>query len=188
MPSMNNNSKNYYTKDSLRSTLWLLFHQESMWSRSYLVSKIAHLDDTEILSNRLYETAMGLSYVFSVYFGPTIANKFEQLLRNYIHSTILYIDNIQTGNSQLLLGIRKDWENNGTSLAYYISSLLPTIDSDMLKNLFLNHIDMIIHQAEKRLNKDYVSDVSEYDLLDYLTSSISDVIWQGFMNQFYSMY
>src|SRR5690554_1020476 len=82
---------NYYSPQELRNLLRLLASQNSMWTRSYIVSYVADLDDIVVLEDRLNMNAIDFRNVFNVYYSKEISEEFEFLLREYIRDMIQYL-------------------------------------------------------------------------------------------------
>jgi hypothetical protein len=180
------NTTKYYSSDDLRNTLRLLWSNLATWTRFYLVSKFANLDDTIYISNKLYELAIQLANVYRIYYGNEIADKFYSLLKDFIDYSILYIDNLTSTNVPFLNDIKYKWQASASTLSYFLGTINPNFDIKVLDNTLYNYIDLTIHQSNLRYEKDYVSDMVQYDLIEYLTLSLADISWNGLLHQFYN--
>lgn len=184
--SMNKeNPTNYYSTEDLRNTLRLLWSNLATWTRFYLVSKLAKLDDTIFISNKIYELVFQIANVYRIYYGNDIADKLGQLLKDFIDHSINYIDNLTSTDVHLLNDIKYKWQASGSTLSNYLGIINPYMDTKVLYNLFYNYIDLTIHQIDRRYEKDYVNDIVQYELLEYLTLNVADISWNGFISQFY---
>lgn len=179
------NTTNYYSSEDLRNTLRSLWSNLATWTRFYLVSKLANLDDTIYISNKLYELAISLANVYRIYYGNEIADKFYSLLKDFIDHTIMYIDNLTSTDVSYLNDIKYKWQASATTLSHYVSSINPYLDIKVLNNTLYNYIDLTIHQGNLRNEKDHVNEIAQYELIEYLTFSLADMSWNGLIKQFY---
>ncbi len=181
----NETPTNYYSSDDLRNTLRLLWSNLATWTRFYLVSKLANIDDTIYISNKLYELVIQIGNVYRIYYGNEIADKLTQYLRDFIDHTINYIDNLTSTDTEFLNDIKYKWQASGSVLSNYLGIINPFIDTKVLGNQLYNYIDLTIHQINRRYEKDYVNDIVQYELIEYLTLNIADISWNGLTHQFY---
>ncbi|QHQ62724.1 hypothetical protein Ana3638_19690 [Anaerocolumna sedimenticola] len=184
MDRTNNTNSSFYSPEDLRNILRQLWNQYSVWIRFYIVSRMADLDDLEVLTNRLFEVPIDLYNVFRIYYGNNSAQEFENLLRDQITLTIQIIDEINT--EQSIDTTESNWKANADQISLFLSQLNPYWNMQVLQNLFYNHLDMTIYEAQKRKYKQYAADVYEYNFIEYHTLMIADYIWNGIINQFYS--
>lgn len=178
-------TNNYYSNEDLRNTLRLLWIEKFIWTRFYLVSRFAGLDDIVILSNRIYESAISIANLFNLYYGSSAKQQIENFLRQDISYNLSYIDSLLTKETELSKDIIDKWKLNAMELANYLSTINKEYNKDDLYQIFSNLIDLNIHEANKRLDKDYVTDIGQFDLIAYLSNSLSDYLWSGIINTFY---
>ena len=175
----------YYSKEDLRNLLRLLWIEKNMWTRFYIVSKFAGLDDTVYLSNRIYESAIAISNVFQIYYGASTKRIIEDYLRQDISYNLSYIDSLKTEEKELTKDIVSKWKENAMDFASYLSTINKSFDKDHISSMLINLIDLNIHEAETRLSKDYITDIGQFDLISYLSNSFADYLWLAIINQLY---
>lgn len=190
---------NYYSPQELRNLLRLLASQNSMWTRSYIVSYVADLDDIVVLEDRLNMNAIDFRNVFNVYYSKEISEEFEFLLREYIRDMIQYLSllkrnyirqsspsqGLNTNLEEELANTKENWNATGIEIAAFLSSINSNWPFEQMKTLILDHIEMTTHQMEQRLRKDYTYEVSQYDFIEYHSLLIADVINNGIIEMFY---
>lgn len=179
------NTSKYYSSEDLRNILRSLWINLATWTRFYLVSKLANLDDTIYISNKLYEIAISLSNLYRIYYGNEIADKLYSLLKDFIDYTIMYIDNLTSTDVTSLNNIKSKWQTSASTLSNYLSSINPYLDKTILNNTLYSYIDLTIHQSNLRNEKDHVNEIAQYDLIEYLILSLADMNWNGIIKQFY---
>ena len=68
MDETTSTTSGYYSSADLRNILRQLWSQYSVWSRFYIVSRMADLDDLDVVTNRLYEVPIDLYNVLRIYY------------------------------------------------------------------------------------------------------------------------
>jgi len=189
--NMNRNQR-FYTPTDLRSVLRLLWSQNIMWTRFYIISAMSKLSDIEVVNNRLLENPMDFANVLSIYYGDNVAKEFEDLFREHLILTIKLVNSYiaagttTTGNKSTITEVEKKWYENANQLATFLSTINPYWDQQMLQNLFYNHLDMTKDEILKRLNNEYAAEVYLYDFIEYHTQMIAEIMANGIIKQFYS--
>ncbi len=173
----------YYSREDLRNILRQLWSQYSLWTRFYIVSKMANLGDLEIVTNRLYEVPIDFYNVLRIYYNNNSVQEFENLLREQIDLTIQIIDEINAG--QPLDTVEARWRENANQISLLLTQLNPYWNLQTLQNLFYNHLDMTEYEAQKRYSRQYAADVYEYNFIEYHTLMFADYMWNGIINQLY---
>lgn len=190
---------NYYSKEELKNLLRLLASQNSMWTRSYVVSYVSGLDDIIVLENRLNMNAIDFRNVFSIYFGTKISMELETLLRAYIKSmtevlSLLKRNYLSLSNNasspnlvleQNLKSATDNWNAIGIEIANFLASINPNWQAMQMETLILDHIEMTRDMMEQRLRRDYAYEVNQYDFIEYHSLLIADVISNGIIEMFY---
>ncbi|MFU0828388.1 MAG: Acetylglutamate kinase [Lachnoclostridium sp.] len=178
-----NSVTGYYSSSDLRNILRQLFNQYSLWSRFYIISRIENLEDLEVVTNRLYEVPADIANVLKIYYNTVYIQEFENLMREQITLTIQIISEMK-GN-QSFDKTKSMWEENADQIANLLASLNPYFDKGTLRNLFYNHFDMLVSEAQKRISKQYALDVYEYNFIEYHSLMFADYLWNGIIKQFY---
>ena len=180
-----NENKSYYTPEDLKNILRMLWSQNIMWTRSFIISASSKLNDIEVVTNRLLENPRDFANVFRIYYGDKIANEFEDLFREHLNLVIKVVYSYIEGNSATITETERKWYENASQLATFLSSINPYWDKKTLQNLFYNHLDMTKDQILKRLNNQYAADVYLYDFIEYHALMIAGIMADGIIKQFY---
>lgn len=178
-----NRTSGYYSPEDLRNVLRQLWSQYSLWTRFYMVSKMASLDDLEVVSDRLYRVPIDISNLFLIYYNQNSVQELENLFREQVTLTIRIIDEITAG--QNINTTQADWRANAGRISLLLTRLNPNWNLQTLENLFYNHLDMVVDEAQKRVTRQYSADVFAYNFIEYHTLMTADYIWNGIINQFY---
>lgn len=192
MRQSSNSPNIFYNQDQLKSLIRLLATQNSMWTRNYIVSYLANLDDITVLENRILLNVIDIKNVFNVYYSNESSSNLESLLRVYVSDLLdtlrlLKVNYNSSTNTypQVLLDAQEKWNMTGTELAEFLSEINPNWDYNLLQTLILDHIKMTSDQMIQRLRGDYAFEVHQYDFIEYHVLLIADYISKGIIDMFY---
>ncbi len=185
MINQSNNKPPRYTKEDLHEVLRLILIQIITWSRFYIISKLSNINDIEIVKNRLFEISRSLSNIFKIYYGANFGKTIEDLIFNYLKNLTLLIDALAEKNTIAEKTYQELLKNTIQSLANELSQKNPYWNQYEIENLFSQQKDLILNEVTKRINKDYVSDIYQYDNIIYHSLMLADILWKGLLNQFY---
>lgn len=192
MDNISNLPNNYYSIEELRNLFRLLATQNSMWTRSYIVSVMSNLDDIVVLENRLYMNVIDFSDVFNIYYTKEITVEFESLFREYI-GDLIEVTNLlkanytypETNTGQQVTNAKEKWNSTGSLIAKFLSNINFYWQFDQFQTLILDHIAMTIDQMQQRLRHEYAYEVHQYDFIEYHSLLIADDLSNGIIGMFY---
>jgi hypothetical protein len=184
MDNTSSNSQNFYTSEDLRTVLRMLLNQYVMWTRFYIISKISNINDIEVVKNRLLEVPRDLANIYKIYYGNNYANNVEQLFRNHIELLIDITNLLISGDYAKVNLIKEKLHENATVIATFLSQKNPYLNQTELENPFHQHIDMTLDEINRRINMEYVSDIFQYDNIEYHALMLADILWKGIDKQF----
>lgn len=193
MDNTPNTAQPLYTPDDLKNLLRQLLSEQSLWTRFLIISTISGLGDIEVVTDRLYKNAIDIGNLFRLYYGDAIGSEIENSLRNYYSLIIALINAYKTtvfetpSNTDFTLIQQANIPL--CTAAEQFSILLSNINSywnqETLENTFKNAINMLNDEIYKRRTNQYYADVIQYDFIEYYSFMTADILWNGFINQFY---
>lgn len=185
-------SNNLYSPNQLKDLIRLLATQNTMWTRNYIVSYIANLDDIVVLENRIIMNLIDIKNIFAMYYNNELATNLESLLRDYLNKLIdtlrllkINFSSPNTKYQQELIVAQENWYKAGNELARFLSEINPNWDFNQLQTLILDHIEMTTDQMSQLLQGKYAFEVHQYDFIEYHSLMIGDYISDGIINMFY---
>jgi len=193
MDRNSNIAQTLYSPEDLRNRIRQLLNQQNIWTRFLIISKLSGLGDIQVVSNRLFENAIDIGNLFRSYYGDDIGNEIENMLRNYFTLIINLIDvyintnfNIP-GNVDFTLinEINSQLYGVAKQISVFLSSINSYWNMNTLENIFKNNVDFINNEIYKRKIRQYYADVTLYDYIEYYYLMTADILWNGFINQFY---
>lgn len=167
-------------KDDLRR-LWI---DHAIWTRNYIVSDIAGLEDQKVVLERLLRNQEDIGNAIKKYYGEDAGNKLAELLKEHILIAGKIVDAAKSGDQESVKKYNKDWYRNADDIAKFLSTANPNWNNEELKKLLYMHLEFVTADVLARLNKDWAKDVTTFDQgVDHLII-IADVLSKGIIKQF----
>jgi hypothetical protein len=76
------------------------------------------------------------------------------------------------------------WYKNADDISDFLSGANPNLSNSELKDMLHKHLDFVTAQVTARLNKDWKSDVANYDKGEDHMIKFADIISNGIVKQF----
>ncbi|WP_313133175.1 hypothetical protein [Anaerocolumna sp.] len=193
MDSNLNTAQSLYTPEDLRNVLRQLLSEQSLWTRFLIISILSGLGDIEVVTDRLYKNAIDIGNLFRLYYGDTIGNEIQDSLRTYFSLIIALInaykstvfDTLSNTDLTLIHQANTPLYAAAGQFSILLSNINPYWNQQTLGNIFKNTIDMLNDEIYKRRTNQYYADVTQYDFIEYYSLMTADILWNGFINQFY---
>ena len=154
------------------------------WTRSYITSALASLEDKGSVAERLLKNQDDIGNSIKPYYGEEAGNKLATLLREHIQIAAQVVDAAKNGNKSDLEKYNKLWHDNADQIAAFLSSANPNYSNQVLKDMLYKHLDFITEQVTARLNKDWKADIDAYDKGEDHMIMFADMIVDGIVKQF----
>ena len=155
-----------------------------LWTRSFIVSDLASLEDKGDVLERLLRNQDDIGNSIKPYYGEDAGNKLAKLLREHIELAGQVVDSAKSGNKADLEKYNKLWYNNADQIADFLSSANPNYSNETLKDMLHKHLDFVTAQAVARLNKDWKADINAFDKGEDHMIMFADIIVDGIIKQF----
>ena len=108
-------------KEDLRK-LWI---DHAVWTRGYVVSALAGLDDQKDVLTRLLRNQQDIGNAIKPYYGEAAGNKLAELLREHILLAGKVVDAAKSGNEADLKKYNAEWYRNADDIASFLSEANP---------------------------------------------------------------
>lgn len=165
--------------------LWI---DHVLWTRSFIVSDLASLEDKGDVLERLLKNQDDIGNSIKPYYGEDARNKLAKLLREHIELASQVVDSAKRGNKADLEKYNKLWYNNANQIAVFLSSSNPNYSNETLKDMLHKHLDFVKAQAVARLNNNWKSDINAFykgeDHMIMFADTIVDSIIKQFPQKF----
>ncbi|GAA0070883.1 hypothetical protein UT300003_24070 [Clostridium sardiniense] len=161
--------------------LWI---DHVLWTKSFIVSDLASLEDKEPVLERLLINQDNIGNSIKPYYGKEAGDKLAALLRDHIKFAGQVVDAAKSGKKRDLEKYNKLWYENAEEIANFLSSVNPKYSNKVLKDMLYRHLQLVIEQAVNRLNKDWKKDIEAFDEGEDHMIKFADIIAEGIIRQF----
>lgn len=165
----------------LEKKLWI---DHVSWTRSFIVSDLASLEDKDSVVDRLLRNQDEIGNSIKPYYGEEAGNKFASLLREHIQIGGQVVDAAKTSNKDDLENYSKLWYENADKIAKFLSDLNPYYSYDTIKDMLYTHLKLVTDQVVSRLNKNWNKDIEAYDKNEDHMINFADIIINGIIKQY----
>lgn len=101
----------------LKCNLRKLWINHVVWTRNYIVSAVAGMEDQEKVLARLLKNQQDLGDVIKPYYGEAAGNKLAELLREHILIAGKIVHAAKKGNQADVEKFNKEWYSNADDIA-----------------------------------------------------------------------
>ncbi len=161
--------------------LWI---DHVLWTRNFIISDIASLEDKDSVLERLLKNQDDIGNSIKPYYGEEAGNKLSALLREHITIAGQVVDAAKNGNKDDLEKYNKLWYENADKIADFLSSANPNYSNKVLKDMLYKHLQLLTDQVVARLNKDWKADIEAYDKGEEHIIMFADILSDGIIKQF----
>lgn len=154
------------------------------WTRSYIISAIAALEDQNDVLERLLRNQDEIGNSIKPFYGEEAGNKLAALLREHIELAGKVLAAAKTNNKSELDKYNKLWYENADKIAAFLSKANPYYSEKELKNMLYQHLKYVTDQVVARLNKNWKADIEAYDKGEEHMIHFADLLAEGIMKQF----
>ena len=154
------------------------------WTRSFIVSDLASLEDKSDVLERLLKNQEDIGNSIKPYYGEEAGNKLTTLLKEHIELAGQVTDAAKNNNKDDLEKYNKLWYENADKIARFLSSANPNYSENTLKNMLYKHLEFTTDQVVARLNKNWKADINTYDKGEDYMIHFADILVDGIIKQF----
>lgn len=169
---------------NLRMTERRLWMDHVLWTRSYIVSDLASLEDKVPVLERLLKNQDDIGDLIKPYYGEEAGETLSTLLREHISLAGQVVDAAQSGNTADLEKFNTLWYENADQIADFLSSINPHYSNKALKEMLHTHLQLLTDQVVARLNSNWQADIDAYDKGEDHMIMFADMLVDGIIKQF----
>ncbi|RXZ81966.1 glycosyltransferase [Paenibacillaceae bacterium] len=168
----------------LNQELRKLWSDHVIWTRNFIVSDLADLEDKEKTLGRLLKNQQDIGNAIKPFYGEDAGNKLAGLLREHILIAGKVIDAAKSGNQGDLEKYNKEWFQNADSIAKFLSSINSNWSEKELRNILHTHLKLVTEDVVARLGKNWDADIVAFDTNLNHMLMLADVMSEGIIKQF----
>jgi len=154
------------------------------WTRSFLISDLASLEDRDDVLERLLKNQDDIGNSIKPYYGEEAGNQLALLLREHITTAGQVVGAAKSGSKEDFEKYNKLWYENADKIADFLSSANPNYSNKTLKDMLHKHLQLLTDAVVARLNKDWKADIKAYDEGEDHIIMLADTLSNGIIKQF----
>lgn len=168
----------------LRMDMRMLWEDHITWTRNYIISAVADLEDAGKVAERLLKNQDDIGNAIKPVYGDAAGNKLAALLRDHIMIATEVVKAAKAGNNEDLTKANKKWNANADDIAVFLSSANPNWPKKALENMLYKHLEYTTQEVVSRLKKNWPSDIEAYDKGHMHMLMFADTLTDGIVKQF----
>lgn len=178
--------KAMYTKSvvDLRMAMRKLWEDHITWTRNYIISGLASLEDAGKVADRLLKNQDDIGDAIKPVYGDEAGKKLSALLRDHILIAAGIVSAAKMNNKEELDKGQKQWYTNADDIADFLSKANPNWPKRDLTEMLYKHLEFTTAEVVSRLKKDWVADIEAYDKGHEHMLMFADVLTDGIVKQF----
>jgi hypothetical protein len=168
----------------LRTAVRKLWEDHITWTRLYIVSALAGLEDVGEVAKRLLANQDDLGNAIKPYYGDAAGVKLAQLLRDHILIATDVVKAAKMGAAAELTAAQNKWTANADEIAAFLSRANPNWPLAAVTDMLHKHLALTTDEVVSRLKKDWAADIAAYDKGHNHMLMFADVMAEGIVKQF----
>lgn len=170
--------------EQLRAVLRKVWIDHGTWTRNFIISFAAGMEDQEAVLSRLLQNQQDIGNALMPYYGEEAGNKLTELLREHIVIAGKLFDAMKKGHLEDTEKYKLDWYWNAKDIAVFLSKQNPNWAAKQLQEMLEKHLQLVADDLNARLNKDWPADIKLFDQGEEHLIRFADVLADGIAKQF----
>jgi hypothetical protein len=162
----------------------MLWEDHITWTRNYIISSVADLDDVGKVAERLLKNQDDIGDAIKPVYGDDAGKKLAALLKDHILVATEVVKAAKAGNKEELAQANKKWYANADDIAAFLSGANPNWPRKALVNMLHKHLEYTTQEVVSRLKKEWPSDIEAYDKGHMHMLMFADTLADGIVKQF----
>lgn len=161
-----------------------LLEDHITYTRNYIISSVANLEDANAVSQRLLKNQDDIGDAIKPYYGDAVGEKLADLLREHIMIATEVFKAAKADDKEGLTKAQAKWNMNADEIATFLSGANPNWLKKDLTDMLYKHLDYTAGEATSRLKKDWAADIDFYDKGHAHMLMFADMLTDGIVKQF----
>nr|WP_141432476.1 glycosyltransferase [Bacillus sp. 03113] len=170
--------------EKLKGDLRRLWIDHTIWTRNYIISALAGLEDQQKVLARLLKNQEDIGNAIKPYYGEQAGNKLTELLKEHIVIAGKLVDAVKQNNQADIEKYNKEWHRNADNIAKFLSSANPNWKFNVIQDLMYVHLKLLTDQVLGRVKKDWDADIAAFDKGEDHIIMMADALTDGIIKQF----
>jgi len=168
----------------LRMAMRKLWEDHITYTRNYIISALAGLEDTGKIAERLLRNQDDIGSAIAPVYGDEAGKKLAALLRDHILIAADVVKAAKSGDNDGVAASQKKWHGNGDDIAAFLSGANPNWPKKELVDMLYKHLEYTTTEVVSRLKKDWAADIEAYDKGHEHMLMFADALTDGIVKQF----
>jgi hypothetical protein len=162
-----------------------LWEDHVLWTRQFIVSAAADLQDKGPATDRLLKNQDDISDAIKPYYGSDAGQKLDNLLKEHITIAAEIVTAAKAGDSGKQADATKRWFTNADEISAFLSGANPKNwpASDM-KEMMHDHLKATTDEVTARLKGDWPADIASFEKVHTQILAMADMLSNGIIRQF----
>ena len=161
-----------------------LWEDHITYTRNYIISALAGLEDTGKVAERLLKNQDDIGDAIKPIYGNDAGKKLAALLRDHILIAADIVKAAKSGDNNGVTAGQKKWHENADEIAAFLSGANPNWPQKALVDMLYKHLDYTTAEVVSRLKKDWAADIEAYDKGHEHMLMFADALTDGIVKQF----
>jgi hypothetical protein len=168
----------------LKTNMCKLWEDHIAWTRNYIISALAGLEDLSPVTERLLQNQVDLGNAIKPVYGEDAGNQLTALLKEHILLAAQVVTAAKKNAAQELKDADAKWHKNSDDIAEFLSKANPYADKKMVQDAMYKHLELTTGEVTARLKKDWKTDIESYDTNHMHMLMFSDALCDAIVKQF----
>ena len=168
----------------LRNAMRMLWEEHIVYTRTFIISALAGLDDTSKVAERLLKNQDDIGNAIKPYYGDAAGTALAGLLRTHILIAADIVSAAKSGDNDGVANGEKKWSANAEDLATFLSSANSNWPKSSLRDMLDIHLAYTTTEVVSRLSKNWTADMEAYDKGHAHMLMFADMLSDGIVKQF----
>ncbi len=169
---------------SLKLAMRRLWSDHVVYTRCYIVSALAGLQDAQATAARLLKNQEDIGNAIVPFYGKAAGDKLAELLKEHITIAVELVDAAKTGDQNKFADADKRWTTNANQIASFLAGANPNWPEKDVTDLLSLHLKITKEEAVARINKKWEEDIKKFDEIYTEIMVLADALADGVVKQF----
>ncbi|MDX8540561.1 hypothetical protein RFM23_23335 [Mesorhizobium abyssinicae] len=169
---------------NVRAAMRKLWEDHITYTRNYIISALAGLQDTDEVAKRLLQNQDEIGDAVKPYYGDAAGKKLAALLKDHINIATKVVEAAKSGSKDKLSAAQDKWSANADDIAVFLGKANPNWPEKDLRHMLHKHLELTTGEVVGRLNKDWAADIKSYDEGHDHMLKFADMLTDGIAKQF----
>lgn len=161
-----------------------LWSDHVVYTRTYIISAIAALQDAQATANRLLKNQEDIGKAIVPFYGQAAGDKLTSLLKEHILIAVELVEAAKTGDKEKLANADKRWKENANDIGVFLASANPNWPQKDVTDLLSLHLKLTTEEAVARLSAKWEVDIQKFDEIYTEIMVLADALTDGIIKQF----